>query len=365
MQARYITSEPPYDETDQPVLFMTESVAEKIECNELIAQQERRRAKVAAEKKFVRIPTEGRKGSKPAEHPNSYTKGPQSAAASAIQRELWGKRVEEVTTPILTKPQLSAVLRKIRTSIREAQGAGWPEMELTLTPGVYNTASKEFGFTLGHDAAMTTLSETVHHSASAMVRHVVHETVKSLGWLWRVSEHVREPHSAWPTTKGIMSPQSALAQVIYDRDFEESSLLRDVLSGGESASKQRGMEMHRPIGVSPALRALQVEAMLLLESYEKAVAEAEEASARLKEARMVADENALFTPLTISTSHYDTQTGRDTLRDVQWWNNRCDESKHEKRRLEASMTTLREEALTAARAAILLGDWSDDTCNQA
>jgi len=32
--------------------------------------------------------------------------------------------------------------------------------------------------------------------------------------------------------------------------------------------------------------------------------------------------------------------------------------------LEASLATLREEALTAARAAILLGDWSDATCHR-
>jgi len=206
--------------------------------------------------------------------------------------------LDEVTTPILARPHLSAILRLIRQTIREAQGAGWPEVELTLTPGVYRKAASEFGLALGHEHAMPTQSERVHHSAGAMVRHVIHESVKALGWRWSVNEHARQAHNAWPVTKGILTPLPAVARITYDRDFDQGALLRDVLAGvgeeGASASQRRGLEMHRPIGISPALRALQAEARLLLEQYERGAAAQEEASTRYIEACLVADENALF-----------------------------------------------------------------------
>jgi len=92
--------------------------------------------------------------------------------------------------------------------------------------------------------------------------------------------------------------------------------LRDVLGGKADV----GMAQHRPLGVSPALKALQHEARLLLTSYEEAIAAYEEATARLREARLVADENGLFKPRP-GSQHYNAFTGRDTLRDVQYWKN--------------------------------------------
>ena len=110
-----------------------------------------------------------------------------------------------------------------------------------------------------------------------------------------------------------------------------------------------------------------MEAKLLLAQYEVSVAQHEEAQTRYREACLVADENALFLPedrdRVVSPSHYDTQTGRDSLRDVQWWKNELNAARGEQSRLEAALANLREEALTAARAAILLGDWSDAACD--
>lgn len=173
-----VTVEPDFIDDEEEDLALKTSPAEVSESNEIIARQHQTRAKRKHSAKFVRIPTEAA-GARPATTPNSWSLGPAPAASLACQRELWGRRLDEVTTPILAKPQLSQILRTIRRTIREAQGAGWEEVELTLTPGVYRVASKEFGLDLGHNHAMPTQSERVHNSAAAMVRHVVHESVKA------------------------------------------------------------------------------------------------------------------------------------------------------------------------------------------
>jgi len=263
----------------------------------------------------------------------------------------WERRVDEVSTPILSTPEDSKILRQIRGAIRAAEAVRETQIELVLTPEVFAKAVEEFGLCGGHMKGMpshVTDGCWFHTGAESMVRHVVHESIKALNWRWTVTEHLTERAAGWPTTRGMLRPRRSVAQPMFRKDFDAESLLQGLLMDGAEE-----MPVQNP-NPPPALRAIQQEAWLLLGKLEQAVADTEEAQERLQEARLAAKGRGH----TFASKH----SPNDALRDIRWWHERLQAAQEKRASLEHLEATLREEAVVAAKAAILFGDWSSQSC---